>query len=226
MDVHVQNQPSRIQTSSTSSGPKWAAFPITRLLRSSALSFSDPWRGCGSPLAGWCREHRPRGVGQYAARLFCFGAPLDVAHLPTGEHPCGNRLATFRYSSFMARILLVEDEVTFRSVLTAALTRQGHAVIEAGDGRTGLALFKTHGADLVITDVMMPNRDGLEVIMEIRSGKIPTPILAMMGHPGEADIYLKVAKSLGAQRILAKPFRMEELLGAIDELVPGGTQPQ
>ena len=123
----------------------------------------------------------------------------------------------------MARILLVEDEVTFRSVVTAALTQNGHSVIEAADGRTGLALFKAHGADLVITDVMMPDQDGLEVIMEIRSGKNPTPILAMTGHPGETDLYLRLAKSLGAQRILAKPFRMEELFGAIDDLVPGTT---
>jgi DNA-binding response OmpR family regulator len=123
----------------------------------------------------------------------------------------------------MARILLLEDEVTFRSVLTAALTRKGHTVMEAADGRTGLALFKTHGADLVITDVMMPDQDGLEVIMAIRGGKNPTPILAMTGHPGETELYLRLAKSLGAQRILAKPFRMEELFGAIDELVSGTT---
>jgi DNA-binding response OmpR family regulator len=123
----------------------------------------------------------------------------------------------------MARILLLEDEVTFRSVLTAALTRKGHTVMEAADGRTGLVLFKTHGADLVITDVMMPDQDGLEVIMAIRGGKNPTPILAMTGHPGETELYLRLAKSLGAQRILAKPFRMEELFGAIDELVSGTT---
>ena len=121
----------------------------------------------------------------------------------------------------MGQILLIEDETTFRTVITAALTRMGHTVIEAVDGRTGLALFKAHGADLVITDVMMPDQDGLEVIMEIRRGKNPTPILAMTGHPGETELYLKLAKSLGAQRILAKPFRMEEFLDAIDEFVPG-----
>jgi DNA-binding response OmpR family regulator len=121
----------------------------------------------------------------------------------------------------MAKILVIEDEVIFRSVLAGALKRKGHTVIQAGDGRTGLALFKTQGADLVITDVMMPDQDGLEVIMKIRNGKNPTPILAMTGHPGETDLYLKLAKSLGAQRILAKPFRLEELLGAIDELIPG-----
>lgn len=121
----------------------------------------------------------------------------------------------------MARILIVDDEVTFRSVVATALTQNGHSIIEAEDGRSALAALKGEAVDLVITDVLMPEQDGLEVIMNVRDANNPIPIIAMTGHPGKADLYLRLAKALGAQRVLEKPFRMETLLGAIRELLPG-----
>lgn len=119
----------------------------------------------------------------------------------------------------MAHILIVEDEVTFRSVIRAALIQNGHTVVEAGDGRTGLELLKSQVVDLVITDVMMPDQDGIEVIMRLREKRNPAPIIAITGHPVEAELYLKVAKSLGAQRVLEKPFSMETLLTAIRDVL-------
>ena len=121
----------------------------------------------------------------------------------------------------MARILIVDDEITFRSVVATALTQKGYSVSEAEDGRTALAVLKSEAVDLVITDVLMPEQDGLEVIMNVRDANNPIPIIAITGHPEKADLYLRLAKALGAQRVLEKPFRMEALLGAVRELLPG-----
>jgi CheY-like chemotaxis protein len=120
----------------------------------------------------------------------------------------------------MARILIVDDEVTFRTVIASALVKSGHDVIEAEDGRAGLALLDSHPIDLVITDVLMPEQDGLELIMKIRGKANAVPIIATTGHPAKAELYLKLANTLGAQRVLAKPFSMEDLLLAIRELLP------
>ena len=120
----------------------------------------------------------------------------------------------------MARILIVDDEVTFRSVVATALTQKGYSVVEAEDGRSALAALKGEAVDLVITDVLMPEQDGLEVIMNVRDANNPIPIIAITGHPGKADLYLRLAKALGAQHVLEKPFRMEALLGAVRELLP------
>lgn len=119
----------------------------------------------------------------------------------------------------MARILIVDDEVTFRTVAAAALTKSGHSVLEAEDGRTALALLGAHPVDLIITDVLMPEQDGLELIMKVRESQNPVPIIAITGHPAKAALYLKIAQALGAQRVLAKPFSMEDLLAATSELL-------
>lgn len=119
----------------------------------------------------------------------------------------------------MARILIVDDEVTFRTVAAAALTNNGHSIIKAQDGRTGLALLATHPIDLIITDVLMPEQDGLELIMKVRETGNRLPIIAITGHPAKSALYLKLAKALGADRVLAKPFSIEDLLAAIRELL-------
>ena len=120
----------------------------------------------------------------------------------------------------MAHILILEDDVDFRTVVASALVQNGHTVSQAGNGRTGLAMIQRGSIDLVITDVMMPEHDGLEVTMKLRQLPNAPPVIAMTGHPAEGEIYLRVAKSLGAQRVLAKPFTMENLLNAIREVLP------
>ncbi len=120
----------------------------------------------------------------------------------------------------MARILIVDDEVTFRTVAAAALVKTGHSVIEAQDGRSALTLLDSETFDLVITDVLMPEQDGLELIMKVRAKNNSVPVIAITGHPVKADLYLRLASALGAQRVLAKPFSMEELFAAVRELVP------
>lgn len=123
----------------------------------------------------------------------------------------------------MARILLIEDNDLIRILLRDSLTPAGHAVIEARNGQEGLDLFRQAGADLVLTDIVMPEKEGLAVLIEIRKSHPAVNIIAMSGGGlGSGGDYLAAAKLLGAAKVLLKPFPIEGLLAAIDELLPGG----
>ena len=125
----------------------------------------------------------------------------------------------------MARILLIEDDHTLRAVLRMSLAGVGHTVIEARNGKEGLDLFKRTGADLVITDIIMPEVEGLEILRELRKKQFPmVKVIAISGDGGtqNAADYLRIAKLLGAAKTLAKPFSNEALIAAINELLPGG----
>ena len=111
----------------------------------------------------------------------------------------------------MPHILIVEDDLEFRKMLVTVLLQEGHTVEEAGDGKTAGRWLSTHVFDLVITDVHMPETDGLEMIMKLHDARNPTPIIAMTGGHMQSDLYLKVAKSLGARRVMEKPFKLVEL---------------
>jgi DNA-binding response OmpR family regulator len=116
----------------------------------------------------------------------------------------------------MARILLIDDDDLVRAMLSRTLAQFGHVVIEARNGKEGMALFTASGADLVITDLVMPEKEGLEVVMELRAGDNPPRIIAMSGggRRSQAD-YLTLAKHLGASAILSKPFSSEVLMAAV-----------
>lgn len=121
----------------------------------------------------------------------------------------------------MLRILLIDDDHDVRSMLRQTLTHFGHTVIEARNGREGLELFAHANADLVITDIVMPEKEGLEVLMELRSKRPPVKIIAISGggRVSAAD-YLHMATQMGAAKVLAKPFSTAALLAAIAELLP------
>jgi CheY-like chemotaxis protein len=123
----------------------------------------------------------------------------------------------------MARILLIDDDDLVRRALRHVMVKNGHTVIEAANGKEGLDLFKSAQADLVITDIVMPGKEGTEVLIELRKKTPPVKVIAISGggRQGTAD-YLKVAHHLGAAKVLAKPFSGEQLLSAISELLPGG----
>jgi CheY-like chemotaxis protein len=124
----------------------------------------------------------------------------------------------------MARILLIEDNQAQREIRRLILEKMGHAVIEASDGDDGLSRFARGGADLVLTDLIMPGKEGLETIQEFRRTYPGVKIIAMSGgaRVGAHD-YLKVAKQFGAIRVLAKPFSSAELAEAIATAEsPGG----
>lgn len=121
----------------------------------------------------------------------------------------------------MGRILLIDDDDSVRTMLRLTLTEFGHTVIEARDGVEGLAIFPPGGVDLVITDIVMPGKEGIEVIIELRRLHPQLKIMAISGggRVGPND-YLRIASYLGAAKVLAKPFSNQELLAVIDELLP------
>src|SRR5690242_20512194 len=105
----------------------------------------------------------------------------------------------------MARILIIDDEQGIRRPLQILLERAGHEVMAASDGQEGLRLWRTFGADLVITDIMMPNKDGIETIVELRTLTPPVPVIAMSGGDiSERLDLLGDARLLGAIHTVPK----------------------
>jgi YesN/AraC family two-component response regulator len=96
-------------------------------------------------------------------------------------------------------------------------------VIEACNGKEGLELFKRANADLVITDIVMPEKEGIEVLIGLWEKQVPLvkTIAISGGGQQKATDYLRLAKLMGAARVFAKPFSNEALLAAINELLPG-----
>ena len=122
----------------------------------------------------------------------------------------------------MARILLIDDEEPVRTLLRKMLEQFGHTVIEARGGTEGLALFPHAHVELVITDIVMPDKDGLEVLRELRRMDPSVKILAISGADVDRRaVYLNTARLMGAATVLAKPFVADQLRAAIDELLPG-----
>jgi DNA-binding NtrC family response regulator len=123
----------------------------------------------------------------------------------------------------MARILLIDDDDAVRTMVSLALDRNGHTVIEACNGEEGLALFPRVKADLLITDLVMPGKGGLAVLAEVRGRSPPVKAIAMSGGGrwGPWDD-LEEARNLGAARVLAKPFSLDTLIAAVDELLASG----
>jgi CheY-like chemotaxis protein len=120
----------------------------------------------------------------------------------------------------MACILVVEDDKDLREMLKTSLIKRKYMVLEASNGKEALIRFKPSITDLLITDLIMPDEDGLKVIMKIKSIKPSVKIIAISGGgkagPGN---YLNLAKALGADEIFPKPFSLADLLKKIDELL-------
>jgi DNA-binding NtrC family response regulator len=128
--------------------------------------------------------------------------------------------ATIVKDSAVARILLIDDEACIRRPLQLLLERAGHEVFTAANGMEAVRLWRESSGDLVITDIHMPEKDGLETILELRQLSPRTPILAMSGgHPnGRVDV-LGDATQLGAFRTIGKPFALREMLEAVEQLL-------
>jgi CheY-like chemotaxis protein len=120
----------------------------------------------------------------------------------------------------MPHILLIDDEESFRSVLTASLQQMGHTVTEARDGRKGVECFTNDQFDIVITDLIMPDKEGIETIIDLRKLSPSVKIIAMSGGGRVTSVdYLQIARQVGAKFILAKPFTYEEIRSAIEQLM-------
>jgi CheY-like chemotaxis protein len=116
----------------------------------------------------------------------------------------------------MLRILVIDDEPLIRSTVVMILTREGFSVEEASDGAAGIAMFRKNQPDVVITDIFMPNRDGIEVVMELKRSYPGTKIIAMTGGGQTRMVEIaSAANILGADHILHKPFDRESLLAAV-----------
>jgi DNA-binding response OmpR family regulator len=120
----------------------------------------------------------------------------------------------------MARILVIDDDPDIRAFLEEILKPAGHEVILAADGREGMERYRTSPADLVITDLYMPNQEGLETIRELRTCFPEVAIIAMSGRTAALTM-LSVAQKFGAVEVLRKPFSADELIAAVEEALRG-----
>jgi CheY-like chemotaxis protein len=120
----------------------------------------------------------------------------------------------------MARILVIDDDRKLRDVISRALERAGHNVFEADDGDAGVRLYREHGADVIITDIFMPERDGLETIQQLRREYSGVKIIAISGGDRTQRFDLRQdAEILGASRTLLKPFDQAVLVSMVRELL-------
>ncbi len=118
----------------------------------------------------------------------------------------------------MPSVLVVDDEDQVRALLRTTLEKAGYQVVEGRTGKEGLERYRESPTDLVIMDILMPGKDGLESIMELRSEYPAAKIIAITGgsqNVGSMD-FLDVAKMMGARRTLHKPFQLKELLEAAE----------
>ena len=120
----------------------------------------------------------------------------------------------------MAGVLIVEDDANLREMLRDALEKRKFTVITAANGREAIARFRPSVIDLVVTDLLMPEEDGLMVIMKIRELKPSVKMIAISGGgkagPGS---YLLMAGTLGADHVFSKPFLPSELVQKVREIL-------
>ena len=120
----------------------------------------------------------------------------------------------------MSKILVLEDDAKLRELLRETLENEGHVVADAADGDAGIRAFKRSPADLVISDIFMPEKDGLDVIRELKGDFPEVKIIAISGGGRiEKGTYLMAASGMGADRIIEKPFEIQDLLDAVRELL-------
>lgn len=121
----------------------------------------------------------------------------------------------------MAKILVIDDEAQLRDLLTKMLERDGHKVMTAFDGVEGVRVFSQFNPDLVITDIIMPNKDGVEVIMDLVALDPTIPIIAISGgrRAITAEFNLESAEMLGVRGILSKPFTRDQLLETVNRVL-------
>ncbi len=119
----------------------------------------------------------------------------------------------------MSRILIIEDDASIRTLFTRYLESKGYQVMCAGDGVEGLEKLREASADLVITDIMMPEMDGLEVVREIRKVDEKLPVIAISGGMHAVSVnFVSAAQDFGADMIFEKPVALAGLLASVQRL--------
>ncbi|HUF75239.1 MAG TPA: response regulator [Longimicrobiales bacterium] len=126
----------------------------------------------------------------------------------------------------MARILLADDEPKLRDLFARYLTGLGHDVRTAADGNEVMAALAQAPADLLVTDINMPDMDGIEILTALRKNGSPMPVIAISGGGYlDKNLLLSSAAMLGALVTLEKPFTLEELRDAVDGILSGADRP-
>jgi CheY-like chemotaxis protein len=117
----------------------------------------------------------------------------------------------------MANILVVDDDSSIRALLREILEDEGHRIEEAADGKQGVQCFRSSAFDLVITDVLMPEKDGVELIMELQEAFPDIKIIAMSGGGRglDAQFSLRIARDFGAVQQMEKPFTRKRVLETV-----------
>jgi two-component system chemotaxis response regulator CheY len=122
----------------------------------------------------------------------------------------------------MTKILVIDDDALVRKTIVHLLEEAGYVVPSAEDGVRGMAMFRSEQPDLVITDIIMPEQEGIQTIAEMRKAKPDAKIIAISGggRIGNTD-FLKIARVLGAMDVISKPFDPDELLTIVRDCLAG-----
>lgn len=123
----------------------------------------------------------------------------------------------------MSTVMIIDDDAAVRAALRRSLEHEGYRVLEATEGKEALAMLETERPNLVLTDIYMPEMDGLEVVAQVRKRRPDATVVAMSGGGVlPARLVLEPAGALGAAAILQKPFSMDELRAYLPELQTQG----
>lgn len=119
----------------------------------------------------------------------------------------------------MAKILIVDDEEPIRMLVSKIVTKDGHQAMEAEDGVHACEAFSDADIDLIITDLVMPRRNGIEMIMQLKKSHPQVKVIAISGgsgFSGQIDL-LSVAQLLGAKHVIKKPFTVDDIREAVND---------
>jgi CheY-like chemotaxis protein len=134
-----------------------------------------------------------------------------------------NQAVADKEGLLMALILVIDDDAPVRELIRRVLVKDGYEVVEAPNGKVGVALFEQKRPDLVITDILMPEMEGAETIIHIRSHRPHAKIIAISGGSQllDSSVCLRVGEMVGASAMLVKPINKSDLLRAVHELLKG-----
>ena len=121
----------------------------------------------------------------------------------------------------MKNILVVDDEISIRKLLYRQLSKAGYGVASASDGKEAIQVFNEQPVDVVVTDIFMPEKDGLELIIELKERSSSIKIIAISGSDfnSSGTHYLRLAKKLGADKTFRKPVDFDDLSEGIQNLL-------
>jgi CheY-like chemotaxis protein len=127
----------------------------------------------------------------------------------------------------MAVVLVIDDDASMRRLILRTLAESKHQLIEAENGQQGLKLMDQHKPDLIITDILMPQKEGIETIREVQERSPGTKIIAISGGGVSHNLmFLDIARAFGADAVLAKPFRPAQLIEAVEKALNGKAKPR